>query len=568
MASLLKMNFSLDEVRFAMDRLGKHASIDELVNFIFAARMAKKYEKDANNPFPGDDNCNNEALFGIMDKTLRLLEMGFTENQISAVFERCGSEALLTDLAESIITGGAEPDAHKYSSPLSKQSVQLNCRSLKRKTTGDFLMNQQPLSSVLIKTEEYSSDVVPEPDLLERLKGKRPKEEHTDDEPNNWLKPKEEFMEDTSNSEGRMWLEARRGISSSTNNRVAASRRRVLGILEDRNPTMSMPNPCKSLTSVVAKPPYFFYGNVTSLSQDSWARISQFLYSSQPEFANTQLYSALSRKEGYIHNLPIEDRFHIHPKGPMTIEEAIPHSRKWWPSWDDRKQLSYISCETSGVPLLCDKLGRILADCNGLPSAEQRRQILQQCREKNLIWVGKYKLGRLEPEHLERIMGYPFQHSQVAGFGVPDRLGSLKHSFQTDTLGYHLSVMRRLVPGGVVILSFFSGIGGVEIALHRLGIVLKGVVSVETCEVKRKILKKWWESSGQSGELIQIEDINKLSSRRLEDLMKKFKGFDLVVCQNPYSAADSDNLSGLDFSMFAEFVRVVQRVRSTMDGDR
>ncbi|KAI3469230.1 hypothetical protein Pfo_025893 [Paulownia fortunei] len=576
MALLLKMNFSLDEVGFAMDRLGKHASIGQLMDFIFAARMAKKYEKDASNPFPGHEeskkDCNNEALFGIMEKTLRLLEMGFTENEISAAFEKCGSEASLPELADSIVAAGTWPNDDKYSSTsLSNTTVQINCRSLKRKT-GDCLINQ-PFDSLYIKTEEYSSDVVSQvraSDLLEKLKGKMPKEEHTD-ELNNWKKPKEEFMEDSSNSVGRMWLEARRGNSTSTSNRVAASQRwvgRMRSLEEDRKSTMSMPNPCRSLTSVVAKPPYFFYGNVTNLSHDSWVKISQFLYSLQPEFVNTQSYSALSRKEGYVHNLPTEDRFHIFPKGPMTIEEAIPHTRKWWPSWDNRKQLSYISCETTGISQLCDRLGGMLAESKGLPSAEQQRDLLQQCQAKNLIWVGNYMLAPLEPEHLEHIMGYPLHHSRVPGFSLPERLKSLKLSFQTDTLGYHLSVMRRLFPGGVAVLSFFSGIGGAEVALHRLGIHLKGVVSVEPCETKRRIVRKWWENTGQSGELIQFESIHKLSGNKLENLIKKFCGFDFVICQNPYSGADSDSLAGLDFSMFVEFVRVLQRVRSTMERNR
>ena len=35
-------------------------------------------------------DCNNELLFGIMEKSLQLLEMGFTENDISEAFDRCG----------------------------------------------------------------------------------------------------------------------------------------------------------------------------------------------------------------------------------------------------------------------------------------------------------------------------------------------------------------------------------------------------------------------------------------------------------------------------------------------
>ncbi|PIN19455.1 DNA (cytosine-5-)-methyltransferase [Handroanthus impetiginosus] len=568
-SSLLKMNFTQDEVRFAMDRLGKHASIGQLMDLIFAARMARKYEKDANNPIPVDEDSDNEALFGIMEKTLRLLEMGFTENEISAAFERCGSEATLPALADSIVAGGTGPIADKYSSSWSNSSGQIRCLSLKRKV-GD---NCQPFGPFYVKTEEYSSDIAPQVGtsaLLEKLKGKMPEEEHWD-EPNNWKKPKEEFVEDSSNSVGLTWLEARKRNSTATSNRVATSQRRFSHMEfeeEDRKPTLSIPNPCQSLTSVVAKPPYFLYGNVTNLSHDSWVKISQFLYSLQPEFVNTQSYSALRRREGYVHNLPTEGRFHILPKGPMTIEEAIPHTGKWWPSWDNRKQLSYINCETNGVSLLCDRLGRKLAESNGQTAAEQQRNLLQQCEEKSLIWVGNGKLAPLEPEHLESIMGYPLHHCRVAGFSSADRLKSLKLSFQTDTLGYHLSVLRQLYHGGVTVLSLFTGMGGAEVALHRLGIRLKGVVSLEPCEIKRRIVKRWWENSGQRGELIQIESINKLSSNRLEDLIKKFSGFDLVICQNPYSGANCDSLAGLDFSLFVEFVRVLQRVRSTMERNR
>nr|AVP26965.1 domains-rearranged methyltransferase [Salvia miltiorrhiza] len=520
-ASLLKMNFSLDEVGFAMQRLVANLQ-----------------------------DCNNEVLFGIMEKSLQLLEMGFTENEISAAFERCGSEAPVTLLAESIVTGGTCPLPDKYSSTLlSTSGVRRSFQSSKRK--------MEDYNSICIKTEEYSSDVASQvrtSDLLEKLKGKMP--EVDIDEPNNFKKPKEEFMEDY----------------PSVGNSAAVLQRRggcFASIDDDRKPTISLPNACRSLSDGVAKPPYFLYGNVTSLSPGSWAKICKFLYSVQPEFVDSHLFSALNRKEGYVHNLPSEDRFHIFPKGPMTIAEAIPYAKKCWPSWDNRKQLSSITCDTTGLPYLCEKLGRMLAECNGPPSAELQTRILQQCVAKNLVWVGKQKLGPLEPEHLEHIMGYPQHHSRIAGYSLTERLKSLKLSFQTDTLGYHLSVLKRLFPSGVTVLSFFSGIGGAEVALHRLGIRLKGVVSVEPCETKRRIMKKWWEKSAQSGELIQLESINKLTSNKLEDLLKKLKGFDLVICQNPYSGAesDSDSLGGSDFSMFVEFVRIMQRVRSTSVDD-
>ena len=119
--------------------------------------------------------------------------------------------------------------------------------------------------------------------------------------------------------------------------------------------------------------------------------------------------------------------------------------------------------------------------------------------------------------------------------------------------------------------SIFRGIRGAEIALQKLGIPLKGVVSVETCPTKRKILRRWWETTGQTGQLEQIDDIQKLTGSKLESLMRRFGGFDFLICQNPCSAsvskipAQSGSDLGFDFSLFYEFVRVYQHVKNMMD---
>lgn len=419
-----------------------------------------------------------------------------------------------------------------------------------------------------IKTEGYGLDMASQDgssNLLEELKFNMP--EVDIDEATDFKKPKEEILEDSGNCAGRMLLEARLGSypSSSVRNPtpdVLGQAARMSSIEEDWKPAIFLPNPPRSLTSAAAKPPYFLYGNVTSLSPTSWARITKFMYSIEPEFVESQMFSALNRKEGYVHNLPRENRSNIFPKGAMTIAEAIPRSKRWWPSWDNRKQLTYIN-ESTGSSYLCERLGRILAECNGSPSEDQQRNILQQCLTMNFIWVGRHRLSPLEPEHLEQIMGYPQHHTQIVGYSSAERMKALRLSFQTDTLAYHLSVLSRLCQEGVTVLSFFTGIGGAEVALHRLGIRLKGVVSVEPCETKRKIVKKWWESSAQCGELVQLESISKLTTVKLEDLMKKMKGFDLIICQNSYSSADNESMAGLDLSMFAEFVRILQKVRST-----
>ncbi|KAF9596925.1 hypothetical protein IFM89_014489 [Coptis chinensis] len=86
-----------------------------------------------------------------------------------------------------------------------------------------------------------------------------------------------------------------------------------------------------------------------------------------------------------------------------------------------------------------------------------------------------------------------FKHTQLVGADPIEKLRSLKYSFQTNTLGYHLSVLKWLFPDGLSVLSLFSGIGGAEVALHRLGLLLKGVVSMELCETNWRILRKWWQ---------------------------------------------------------------------------
>uniref|UniRef100_A0A0A9H8U6 SAM-dependent MTase DRM-type domain-containing protein n=1 Tax=Arundo donax TaxID=35708 RepID=A0A0A9H8U6_ARUDO len=48
-----------------------------------------------------------------------------------------------------------------------------------------------------------------------------------------------------------------------------------------------------------------------------------------------------------------------------------------------------------------------------------------------------------------------------------------------------------MFPHGMNVMSLFSGIGGAEVALHKLGICMKIIVSVEKSKVNRAILKTW-----------------------------------------------------------------------------
>lgn len=556
--SLLAMSFSLDQVEFAIGELGEAAPIDKLVDVILAARIAGNHKKDDDDDVSiveikeKNKECTTEALFGTMEKTLKLLEMGFSENEVSTVIEKFGSESPLEELANLIV----DPSSRRMNKPL------LN--SLGRNGSIGF-------HPVAVKKEECLDTSEAVDYLLEKLKGKRPKENPIDENVN-LKRPKSEFDEALSTSLGPAWQEIL-GLSNTTRTtargRAIHHRPRVLDCQDTQK--LSMPNSCRSLDKMVAKAPYFFYGNVMNLSHDSWVRISQFLYSIEPEFVHTQLFSALSRKEGYVHNLPTENRVHIVPKSPMTIQEAVPSSKKWWPSWDTRQYLSCINSETSVISQVCDRLERTLSESQGFPLGDRQRDILYQCHIFNLVWVGRYKLAPVGPEQIERILGYPENHTRIAGFNLMERLLSLKHCFQIDTLAYCLSSLKYLYPGGLTVLSIYSGIGGAEVALHRLGIRLKAVVSIEASEKNRRILKQWWSSSGQTGELVQLEDIHKLASNKVEVLIQQFGGFDFIICQNPctYSskgnlAADIDSPASLDFMLFHEFVRVMQRVRSKM----
>ncbi len=82
---------------------------------------------------------------------------------------------------------------------------------------------------------------------------------------------------------------------------------------------------------------------------------------------------------------------------------------------------------------------------------------------------------------------------------------------QIDTVAYQLSVLKDLFPEGINVLSLFSEIGGAEVALHRLGIKLKNVVSVEISKVNQNIGRSWWNQTQQTGNLIHIDDVQKVT---------------------------------------------------------
>ena len=243
---------------------------------------------------------------------------------------------------------------------------------------------------------------------------------------------------------------------------------------------MPLPNPMvgfnlpgylqPSVTRILPKqdsgPPFFYYENVAQAPKGVWATISRFLYDIQPEFVDSKHLCATARKRGYIHNLPIENRAPLLPSPPMTIFEAFPHYKKWWPSWDTRTQFNCLRTSVA-CQQLTGSIGA-LARTGNPPPRNIQKDIIKQCKVYNLVWIGKNKVAALEPEEIEYLLGFTKDHTR--GLAITNRYKSLGNSFHVDTVAYHLSVLKGMFPNGVNVLSLFTGIGGGEVALHRLGI--------------------------------------------------------------------------------------------------
>ncbi|XP_031249866.1 DNA (cytosine-5)-methyltransferase DRM1 isoform X1 [Pistacia vera] len=322
----------------------------------------------------------------------------------------------------------------------------------------------------------------------------------------------------------------------------------------------------RTLPEAAIGPPYFYYENVALTPKGVWDTISRFLYDVEPEFVDSKYFCAAARKRGYVHNLPIENRYPLLPLPPHNINEALPLTKKWWPSWDPRTKLNCLqTCVASAK--LTERIRKALEDYDGTPPLSVQKYVLEECRKWNLVWVGRNKLAPLEPDEVEMLLGFPRNHTRGGGISRTDRYKSLGNSFQVDTVAYHLSVLKEMFPGGINVLSLFSGIGGAEVALHRLGVPLKNVVSVEISEVNRNIVRSWWEQTNQKGRLIDLADVQQLDADRVEHMFNSFGGFDLVIGGSPCNNLagsnrhSRDGLEGKHSSLFYDFFRILNMVK-------
>jgi site-specific DNA-cytosine methylase len=113
------------------------------------------------------------------------------------------------------------------------------------------------------------------------------------------------------------------------------------------------------------------------------------------------------------------------------------------------------------------------------------------------------------------------------------------------------------------------GIGGAEVALHRLGIHMKIVVLVEKSEKNRTVLQSWWDKT-QNGTLIEIADVETLTAEKIMSLIRRLGGFDLVVGGSPCNNLAGNNrhrrdgLEGEHYSLFYHYFRILDSVKSIM----
>ncbi|KAL3829639.1 hypothetical protein ACJIZ3_018441 [Penstemon smallii] len=337
-------------------------------------------------------------------------------------------------------------------------------------------------------------------------------------------------------------------------------------------PNLPFSGPRRNIPPVAIGPPYFYYENVALTPRGVWPKIQRFLNDIKPEFVDSQYFGAACRKRGYVHNLPIQNRFRLLPSPPGTIQEAFPLSRRWWPSWDKRTKLNcLVTC--IGSAKLADRIKKAIEqNCNDNeePPPHVKKIVLEQCKKWNLIWVGRNKVAPLEPDEMEDLMGFPKNHTRGGGISKTDRHKFLGNSFHVDTVAYHLSVLKNMYPGGINVLSLFSGIGGAEVALHRLGIPLNNVVSVEISEQCRSIVDGWWRETGQRGNLIHVQDVQEVDEQMLEQWISRFGGFDLVIGGSPCNnlaggnRVSRDGLDGKHSSLFYEYYRILECVKSIM----
>ncbi|XP_028754434.1 DNA (cytosine-5)-methyltransferase DRM2-like [Neltuma alba] len=567
LSMLVDMGYAMEEALIAMDKCEHHAGIDaqisELMDFICAARIEKEIDSQlqhSHNQKPiapthtfekepylfhntaKEVKQNNEKWESrICSSSEKAIVIDDEEEDTSFILEKDETLSTLVDMGFTMEEALIAVDKHGLEADMSELTDFICANRIEKEIDSQLQNSYDKKHSGAVYT--FKKSIYPYGYTTKRIKLGNEK----------W--------------KSRMYRASEK-IAATTDE----------GALHIPNPMTGLSTPnefCpiveRKLPEIVNGPPYFYYENVAITPKGVWSKISRFLYEVEPEFVDSKFFSAAARKRGYIHNLPIHNRYPLAPPQPLTIAEALPSTSKWWPSWDKRTKLNCLqTCIASAK--LTQRIRKKLEGSNSEPPPHVQEYILQQCKKWNLVWVGKNKVAPLEPDELEMLMGFPRHHTRGGGISRTDRYKALGNAFQVDTVAYHLSVLKDRFPNDMNVLSLFSGIGGAEVALHRLGITLKNVVSVEISEVNRNIIRSWWEQTNQTGNLIEVEDVQEVSADKLERWMASFGGFDLVIGGSPCNNLAGANrvsrtgLEGKDSSLFYEYYRILDQLKTVIRG--
>ncbi|KAG9455989.1 hypothetical protein H6P81_000497 [Aristolochia fimbriata] len=557
----VEMGFSQDLISKAIQRSGEEnteAVLEALLTYSVleesaqgcselssVQRSSESNSQILNHECRGGQGCdvNQEKLIfsGKEELWMHLVDMGFTENEASAALDKCGPNASLFELQDFI-----------YASKITDSS------------NSSYTAEQSSLES---DEDEKGSDS----SFNEFQRGKKRRKGSLTAgtwEENVLVGRQRKFIE-RYHSHDRHKKHLKSILGDGGKRSTLSGLPHMIGFGVPGYPNiLSQRNICEGARG----PPYFYYENVALAPKGVWEKISSFLFEIKPEFVDSKHFCAAARKRGYIHNLPISNRFPLEPRAPKTIHEALPSTRKCWPPWDHRTQLNCIGTNYANAQIT-EKIRISLAHSSDPPPSNIIKYVISECKKWNLVWVGVHKVAPLDPDEIEMLLGYPVNHTRGGGISSSERYRSLGNSFQVDTVAYHLSVLKDIFPNGITVLSLFSGIGGAEVALHRLGILLKTVISVEISEVNRNILRSWWDQTCQGGTLIEFSDVQELSFDKLKELINLTGGFDLVVGGSPCNNLSGRNrvsrngLEGRHSELFYDYYRILETVKTLMGRD-
>ncbi|KAJ7539165.1 hypothetical protein O6H91_11G079300 [Diphasiastrum complanatum] len=553
-ATLLNMGFDPELVNRAVKAHGEPCSIATLVDFV----IGHSADPELRNPvIEGGETFTPEEE---LDNSSKLQKMGFPSDVVMHAIRICGDADynILVDYIIAHELGNSEKEE------LATTMTNEQSRKYYEPSLGTKLRKKMKKAAKKDLKEAWSED-----DGLHDIKISDSDESVSLDESESWertsvtVSKKRHFEERKSLGRCTTLLKSSKVVLTSGLQFMLPSRMTGFG-------TPGFPVLSREVDPQNKVPPYFYYEDVASMPKIAWDTIIRHFDGIEPEFVDAKYFCACHRQRGYVHNLPVEGRKLILPQPPMTIQELLPRTTEYWPSWDPRTKFHCINTK-SASDFLCKKIRGYLLDAgNADPPLHIQKEILEACSEWNLIWSGPGQPAPLEPHEIELLLGFDEDHTRGAS-NKTVRIKSLGNSFQIHTIAYHLSVLKALYPTGIRVLSLFSGTGGAEVALHKLGIRLQYVASVENIHSNKLVVESWWKKSGQRGKLKQLEDITNLTTDVLQRLIDEAGGFDLIIGGSPCNDLSGNmirrtGLGGPDSCLFHEFPRILRTVRGIMHG--